>query len=253
MAGGFITVRNGGGYVAKFKVRYTLAGKKVTKETNNFTLGKNKTLPIPDGASNIFLEVEEYVFFGSTSTIFTEQFDEPPQNYYKIWGTTLSPAWCQTDSHFDCLKTCPAALENQHGPAAMAVAMVPDRDEHAHAEAAPAGPEGAELTVLGASDFAAAGGHGLNGCIGLFAGLSLCYDVSIAPPSAHVCLEFAGIELACLDLSAAKPCATLKGDYKLVSWDLELCLDLTGKKITLKGKVCTLGMCKKFDLTVLSW
>ena len=95
MSGGFITIRNSGGYVAKFTVEYTEGGHRVTKDSGKFTVGTNESVPIPEGATDIFLKVEEYVFFGSTSTVFTERFSGPVKKYYKIWGTTIAPNHCE--------------------------------------------------------------------------------------------------------------------------------------------------------------
>lgn len=94
---GSITVRNTGGYVAKFSITYDFQGKEVTEDSGNFTAGVNKTLEIPSGATNIYLKVEEYWFIKSTTTIFTQRFPEPVTKCYKIWGTTLNPKWEETD------------------------------------------------------------------------------------------------------------------------------------------------------------
>jgi len=85
---GSITVRNEGGYVAKFSISYVFQGKELTKESDKFTAGVNKTLEIPEGASKIYLKTEEYWFIGQTTTIFTQKLDTPATKSYKIWGTT---------------------------------------------------------------------------------------------------------------------------------------------------------------------
>lgn len=92
---GSIKVRNEGGYVARFSVEYTFDNRSVTKHSGDFTLGVNKDLTIPEGATNIYLKVEEYWFIGATSTIFTEKFDTPVTKCYKIWGTTLDPHYAE--------------------------------------------------------------------------------------------------------------------------------------------------------------
>lgn len=91
--GGSILVRNDGGYVARFSVSYTLDGQRFTKESGDFTLGVNKEVEIPAGATDVALKVEEAWFIASWSTIFAENFDGPVSKCYKIWGTTLDPAW----------------------------------------------------------------------------------------------------------------------------------------------------------------
>lgn len=94
---GSITIRNTGGYVAKFSITYDYQGKEVTKSSGKFSAGVNKTLEIPEGATNIYLKVEEYWFISSTTTIFTKKFPAPVTKCYKIWGTTLNPKWEETD------------------------------------------------------------------------------------------------------------------------------------------------------------
>jgi hypothetical protein len=89
--GGSILVRNEGGYVAHFEVTYTLNDKELTKKSGNFTLGVNKEIAVPKGATDIRLKVQEEWFISSWSTIFTETFSSPPKACYKIWGTTLNP------------------------------------------------------------------------------------------------------------------------------------------------------------------
>jgi len=93
---GSILVRNEGGYVARFHVTYDYEGGSFTKDSGEFSLGVNKSVEIPEGASNITLKVEEAWFINSWSTIFTESFATPVKKCYKIWGTTLSPAWEET-------------------------------------------------------------------------------------------------------------------------------------------------------------
>ncbi len=57
--GGSILVRNEGGYVAHFEVTYTLGGKRITKKSGNFTLGVNKEISVPKGATDMHLKVQE--------------------------------------------------------------------------------------------------------------------------------------------------------------------------------------------------
>ncbi|KAK7602824.1 hypothetical protein V9T40_006798 [Parthenolecanium corni] len=90
---GSILVRNGGGYVAIFNVDYDLNGQRKSEDSGQFSLGVNKEIQIPNGATNIYLKVEEYWFFASRTTVFTKSFDSPVHKCYKIWGTTLSPLW----------------------------------------------------------------------------------------------------------------------------------------------------------------
>jgi hypothetical protein len=41
------------------------------------------------------LHIENLVFFGIWSTVVSFDFDTPYFNCFKIWGTTLNPAWGQ--------------------------------------------------------------------------------------------------------------------------------------------------------------
>lgn len=91
--GGSITVRNEGGYVARFSLTYVLGGINFSTDSGNFTYGQSKSLPIPAGATDIHLKVEVAIFIGVWSTIFTQNFAAPVTKCYKIWGITLKPKW----------------------------------------------------------------------------------------------------------------------------------------------------------------
>lgn len=93
---GSITVRNSGGYVARFSVSYKLNGHEFTKDSGNFTVGVNKSIMIPQGATDIFLKVEEMWGFG-WSTIFTKSYPGPVTKCFKVYGTTLNPKWEEID------------------------------------------------------------------------------------------------------------------------------------------------------------
>ena len=91
--GGSFFVRNDGGYVARFSVTYMFDGKEFSKDSGDFTLGVNKSVSVPAGATDIHLKVEEAWFIGSWTTIFAQNFGSPVTKCYKIWGTTLNPSW----------------------------------------------------------------------------------------------------------------------------------------------------------------
>lgn len=93
IADGSLSVYNSGGYVATFSVSYNLNGQSQSEDSGDFTLGVTKSVNIPDGASNVYLKVEEYWFPGQKTTIFTKSFDGPVQQCFKIWGTTLNPSY----------------------------------------------------------------------------------------------------------------------------------------------------------------
>lgn len=89
---GTVTVKNDGGYIARFSVEYSINGKQSTEKTGDFPLGTKKSLGIPSAATDIILTVEEYTGF-SWNTIFTLGFGAPVIKCYKIWGTTFGPSW----------------------------------------------------------------------------------------------------------------------------------------------------------------
>ncbi|MFM9615698.1 hypothetical protein [Streptomyces niveiscabiei] len=95
-ASGSLSVRNYGGYVARFTVAYDLHGTRQSEDSGDFTLGVNKQVAVPDGATNIDLKVEEYWLPGLLTTIFTKHFNTPETRCYRIHGTTLAPGYEET-------------------------------------------------------------------------------------------------------------------------------------------------------------
>lgn len=91
--GGSITVRNTGGYIAKFKVTFTLNGQRIVKESGSFTAGVNKQVEIPAGSTDIQVEALAEWFISSWTTIFTVGFDTPVRKNYEVYGTTLNTKW----------------------------------------------------------------------------------------------------------------------------------------------------------------
>lgn len=91
--GGSILVRNDGGYVARFSVKFKLNGQIITRDSGEFTSGVNKSIDIPAEATEIHLKVEEAWFISSWSTIFTKDFETPVSKKYEVSGTTLNPHW----------------------------------------------------------------------------------------------------------------------------------------------------------------
>jgi hypothetical protein len=88
---GSITVRNSNGwFTAKLTISYTFEGHTYSRDVKNITIGVNKTIDIPCGATDISAKCEEMWGFG-WSTIFNLHFDTPVTKCYEIWGTTLSP------------------------------------------------------------------------------------------------------------------------------------------------------------------
>ena len=94
---GSIRVLNSGGYVAYFELKYHLNGQDKKEETSNYTAGVAKSLSIPDGATNIQITAYAYIFFGTTSVVFTKTLDAPEDLCYTISGTTLNLSHTKTD------------------------------------------------------------------------------------------------------------------------------------------------------------
>ena len=89
---GSILVRNEGGYNARFSVQYDPSDgkKRETKKSGDFSIGAQKSIAIPAGATNIHLKVEENT--GTQwSTVFTREYSDPEVKCYKVYGTTLQP------------------------------------------------------------------------------------------------------------------------------------------------------------------
>lgn len=111
-------------------------------------------------------------------------------------------------------------------------------------------PESASLTVHAGQVKA----QSISGCLSLIGPVKLCYDIDISVPSVSACLEVAGVKVVCGELSPAHPCLHVSGNYGVAKWDLNLCIDIAKKQLTLKGKACVMFLgCKSFDVVVFSW
>lgn len=93
--GGSILVRCEGGFVAKFTLKYKYKGQEFSKHSGDITVGVNKSASMPAGATDIHLKVEEAVFIGTWSTIFTKNYSGPVTECFKVYGTTLSPKYAK--------------------------------------------------------------------------------------------------------------------------------------------------------------
>lgn len=88
-----ISMKNCGGYVARFSVSFNYQGAHLKKDSGEFTAGIKKSIEIPAGATNIVIKAEEAWFIASWSTIFHQQHPVPVTKCYELTGTTLSPGW----------------------------------------------------------------------------------------------------------------------------------------------------------------
>lgn len=89
---GNVMVKNGGGYVMWFTVKYEYQGQWVTKESGNFTLGFTRDIEIPVEAKNITITAEQ-----TTGEIFTETLEKPEIVCFKCWGTIFSTNYSKCD------------------------------------------------------------------------------------------------------------------------------------------------------------
>ncbi|MEH1925443.1 hypothetical protein [Nostoc sp.] len=94
----------------------------------------------------------------------------------------------------------------------------------------------------------------ISGCVSIFGPLQICYDLNLSTPSAAITLKVAGITIITGEISPAHPCLTLKGNYSVAKWDLNVCLRVAEKRITLEGSACvTFSGCKSFNITLFHW
>ena len=89
---GSITVRNMGGYVAKFYVEFTVNGQRYTRHSGVFSLGVNKAIELPAGSTDIVVKAEEMWGFG-WSTIFVKNYAYVVTKSFELGGTTLDPSY----------------------------------------------------------------------------------------------------------------------------------------------------------------
>ena len=81
MPGGVIVIRNGGGYIARFSVRFINDERKhITRESGIFTVGVNKSIEFPSESKDIIVKAEAMWGLG-WSTIFTKEFSAVPLQF----------------------------------------------------------------------------------------------------------------------------------------------------------------------------
>ena len=89
---GSVQIKNEGWYSAAFDLWYTLQGNRIHVRITDITIGVTKSAPIPEGATDIALVVEEWWGFG-WSTIFTKNWPAPARFCAVTSGTTLNTHW----------------------------------------------------------------------------------------------------------------------------------------------------------------
>jgi cytolysin (calcineurin-like family phosphatase) len=92
---GYVTFLNEGGFVAKFHLEYDSDGNHYKFDTGNMDLGNKKTYDIPPYATNVWVWAEEKtgLVWDPWKTVFDLRFSSPPNNCFKLYGTTLHPKW----------------------------------------------------------------------------------------------------------------------------------------------------------------
>lgn len=91
-----LTLTQGGGYVARFRVRYTEGGREVTPvDTGEVSAGWHQVLTIPADASNIHLEAWSAtgLVWEPWRSITDRTWPSPPNECVKVYGTSLEPKW----------------------------------------------------------------------------------------------------------------------------------------------------------------
>jgi hypothetical protein len=87
-----ITVKNKGGYVMWYTVKYQHKGEWHEEESGNFPVAQSKDIRLPGGATNITIHAEQ-----TTGEIFSEKLDKLEDTCYECWGTIFSTAWGKCD------------------------------------------------------------------------------------------------------------------------------------------------------------
>lgn len=92
---GHVTFFNEGGFKAKFHLEYTYNGTRYMEDTGDMNLGNKKTYYIPPTATDVWLKGEEQtgLVWEGWRTVFDLNFSGPPNNCFKLYGTTLNPKW----------------------------------------------------------------------------------------------------------------------------------------------------------------
>lgn len=92
---GYATFFNEGGFVARFELRYTYNGTRIRRKTRDMDLGNKKTYEIPPSATDVRVIGREQtgLVWEGWRTVFDLEFPSPPNQCFKLYGTTLNPRW----------------------------------------------------------------------------------------------------------------------------------------------------------------
>lgn len=92
-----IKVKNSGGYVARFEVRYKVNDQYVSESTGTYALGQARSILVPPEAVSIAIKCENNIFINSWSTVFSYNLATAQTTCFEISGTTLQPKWKVVD------------------------------------------------------------------------------------------------------------------------------------------------------------
>jgi hypothetical protein len=84
-----ISVRNEGGFVARFILAYIYRGQNLSYVSDHITINKTKKLPIPGDARLINLSVE--IYSTKWESVLTRQMANAENTCYEVSGTTVNP------------------------------------------------------------------------------------------------------------------------------------------------------------------
>ncbi|HEX2095472.1 MAG TPA: metallophosphoesterase [Longimicrobiaceae bacterium] len=92
---GHVTFYNKGGFVARFKLQYTHNGEDHLVSTGDMNLGNKETYYMPPGATDVWVVGKEQtgLVWEGWRTVFDLRFPSPPNQCFKLYGTTLHPKW----------------------------------------------------------------------------------------------------------------------------------------------------------------
>ena len=86
-----MAIKNYGAYVARFALSYTDQGRDVYFNTGDMLSNQLRKYDVPFDASNVFLKVENLVFWGTWKTIYTQALAGYDQVCLELEGSSLNP------------------------------------------------------------------------------------------------------------------------------------------------------------------
>ena len=92
---GFVKLSQTGGYVGRWFVKWTSAGKSQEYKSGNKTSPLKKTVDLPGDAKNVQILAQAMtgLVWDSWREAINVHLNGPTNKFYKIYGTTLSPSW----------------------------------------------------------------------------------------------------------------------------------------------------------------